>query len=544
MSKARAIILLSIAGCTGINESSTSRSSESLDPHRSLIITDQVILEPAFSFQAVMDQIVLTSGSELTSLELFQQWWSTQNAGPASTPRCDTEKTNGVPSFNGYPWACPRAEGAQASVDPFTPAVGNPNGYTAIALTNRFDLAPADGSHCGEYRIVFAKNSGMSSNTNRNLVIFEAALPNPNPSAGLAACRPVAKFWADLSAVASADERRVRLQQLYFQGLPGFKPVIMADHFGARITAKGHAVARGQIRSNQFMQSPWMLREWRLVRDTRCSLCKMRMVPTTVKNNPWGAFFNPNATPDERGAGFRSELLEHVGHLAGDDLASISQRIDNEHNTGQSVAQGPENNYATHFEAGRTVSPGFAAAIANELVEADEPTLTPRHVVDRSMTQSCAGCHRLSDGADLGDGLAWPSSPMRFVHVSEAGGPTESGPDGPRWAISTGLRDKFLPHRAAVLASFLADTDPANGTGTAVSASLFDPITNLVVLTVAEAGDTELADLAPTEKVVFIGLPDPTLCVLGKLETATADLVPIEQLDSLSLPSLGGGSVH
>ena len=35
-------------------------------------------------------------------------------------------------------------------------------GYTAIAFSNRFDLADKDrGQHCGEFRIVFARNSGF-----------------------------------------------------------------------------------------------------------------------------------------------------------------------------------------------------------------------------------------------------------------------------------------------------------------------------------------------------------------------------------------------
>jgi hypothetical protein len=41
---------------------------------------------------------------------------------------------------------------------------------------NRFDVAPSDGSHCGEYRIVYTKRSGIANSLVRNLIIFEAAL--------------------------------------------------------------------------------------------------------------------------------------------------------------------------------------------------------------------------------------------------------------------------------------------------------------------------------------------------------------------------------
>ena len=511
-----------------------------LDIHRSLIVTDQVILEPAFSFKTVMDQITATSGTSVTSLQLFQQWWSTQNQGPGSTARCDDELTGGVASFNGFPWACPRAEGAQASLNPFTPATNNPNGYVPIALTNRFDLAPTDGANCGEYRIIYAKNSGITNTTNRNLVIFEAVLPNPDPSAGLAACRPVAQFWADLSSVDAAGERAARLQQFYFSGIPGFQPVITADHFGARLTSLGHATARGQIRSNQFMQSPWLLREWRLVVDNRGLTRKLRMVPVTVKTNPWGASFN-SASTDARSVSFRSELVEKTRQLAASSLMGISVDVDDDFNTGQSVAQGAENNYGTHFAAGLSSDPSFSNAIAEELAAIGNTTLTPRNVVDRALTQSCAGCHRLSDGAALGDGLVWPASPIRFVHVSEVGGPTETGPDGPRWAISAGLRDVFLPHRRDVLLQYLAPPATLSSTTPAREALesralLIDPG---AILTVAQALDPQLADLAPTERVVFVGLG-------GLLSgPTTSELRLVDRLDAISATVLGGGSgVH
>jgi hypothetical protein len=61
--------------------------------------------------------------------------------------------------LNGFPYRCPRLEVEEATSDPFTNEVdSNPNAYSAIAFSNRFDLVddaknPTD---CGEYRIVFA----------------------------------------------------------------------------------------------------------------------------------------------------------------------------------------------------------------------------------------------------------------------------------------------------------------------------------------------------------------------------------------------------
>ena len=34
--------------------------------------------------------------------------------------------------------------------------------FFPVALFNRFDLAPEDGAHCGEYRIVYAMHDGTS----------------------------------------------------------------------------------------------------------------------------------------------------------------------------------------------------------------------------------------------------------------------------------------------------------------------------------------------------------------------------------------------
>ncbi|MGE3547385.1 MAG: hypothetical protein AB7L28_25890, partial [Kofleriaceae bacterium] len=207
--------------------------------------------------------------------------------------------------------------------------------------------------------------------------------------------------------------------------------------------------------------------------------------------------------------------------------------------------QGTENDYGSHLEAGQETSPGFGNAVEQALVDTGHSTLTARNVADRATTQSCAGCHRLSDGVGLGDGLSWPASPVRFVHVTEAGGPTEVGPDGPRWAISAGLRDSFLPHRAVVLSSFLETTAgvPVSPPGSAPQ-GLIIPILNLVIRTVAQAADPELLDLSPLEKVVFVGVPNLLQCLLQTVETTTADLVGIEQLDLLGLPTLGGSTVH
>jgi hypothetical protein len=51
----------------------------------------------------------------------------------------------------------------------------------------------------------------------------------------------------------------------------------------------------------------------------------------------------------------------------------------------------------------------------------------------------------------MGGGIIWPPS-AGFVHVAEQ---TEPGPFGPRFRISPALGGTFLPHRKAVLETFL-----------------------------------------------------------------------------------------
>jgi hypothetical protein len=179
--------LLSLAACTGGKEepAATGPGSApiSIDERRSLMITDEEILEP-FAFRRVLAILAGGSAGELSAsaaLDLFHQWWDTQNdtanaVGPG--PHCDSETIEGAPAMNGFPLFCPRAEGGQASINPFEELLPdgeeNPHYYFPIGLANRFDLATIDGRSCGEYRILYAKRSAPEKRPgDRNLVIFE-----------------------------------------------------------------------------------------------------------------------------------------------------------------------------------------------------------------------------------------------------------------------------------------------------------------------------------------------------------------------------------
>lgn len=419
-----------------------------VEPRRSLAVTDQVILNQ-FSFHLVMNQLVIQSGvTGLTPLRLYRQWWDTANQAPGLGlgPHCNDSLFNGVPSLNSFVYTCPRAEGGQIHEDPFSSPATNPTAYIPIGLFNRFDLASTDGRDCGEYRIIFARKEGQTNPFKRNLIIFEAVLPNPQPSLGLEGCRPVAQFWADLSAENDPSVRATRLQNFYFNGLSGFLPVIHINNYGNRTSG----APTGQVRTNQFLEASWTLREFK-VRKSCSGSCALRFIPVTVKTNPGGLLFSPTSThplkSDFQGLAFPGQ----VPALARSNINTFTMFIEDRFNSGQSNSQGTENNYVAQFTPNASTLRGN---IQSKLT-AMGSSLTPDHIVRRAMTQSCAGCHQHNNAApnnDLGNGMIWPAS-LGFVHVSEV--QQESGPDGQRFRISPALTDVFLPHRRAVLESFL-----------------------------------------------------------------------------------------
>jgi hypothetical protein len=403
-----------------------------IDPRRSLAVTDDAILA-SFSFQAVMDQLVAQSGvAGLTSLQLFQQWWSSAVTCPPPDP-----------TVSRFAYQCPRAEGEQAQENPFLNPATDAS-YVPIGLFNRFDLAPVDGSNCGEYRIVFARKSGFSNFFNRNLIIFEAVLPNPTPDQGLEGCMPVAQLWAGLTTVNDVNQRASQLHDFYFNGLPGFEPVVHVNHYGA--------LGKGQIRSNQFMHNnqvpndDWMLREFKLEKTG----ATVQILPVTVKVNPFAALFAPTMLSQK--AAFDNTLTASVSSLAVNDINTFNWAPGDTLNGAQSDEQSNENNYVSAFAAGGPGTNPLRPTIASKLGTIGS-TLAPEDIVARAQALSCAGCHQLSNGANLGGGITWPSS-LGFTHVGEQ---VEQGPDGSRHVISPALTNVFLPHRAAVLSNFLPD---------------------------------------------------------------------------------------
>lgn len=415
-----------------------------VDARRSLAITDQPILAN-FTFQRVMNQLVATSGvSGLTAKQLFNQLWDTQNVAPGLD--ADTASPNCTGTLNGYPYECRQdpEEGSQATCDPF--AANSPCAYIPVGLFMRFDLAPADGRHCGEYRVVFAKESGRlpAGSQNRNLLIFEAAARNPHDEQGIRGCQKLVREFAELSDVANINTRRTRLEKIYFDGFQEFDPVISYQNFGE------NPHGAGQLRTNQFVQPDeprmWNLREYKLDKD--CSpTCALRFVPVTNKVNPFGPLFNPVPQHANSGA-FQTEFVTQVASLA---AANFGMNTSDVFNSGNSLAtsQSNETNYPTHFGAGP--SP-FHDAIQAELTNLGS-SLTPVHIVKRAQVQACAGCHRFSNNQDVG-GMLWPPS-LGFTHVSERDADLETVGGVTRYKISDALTNLLLPARKQLVEDYL-----------------------------------------------------------------------------------------
>jgi len=467
-------VIFSGVACSATNGESQSETGytqqavkvTTIDPRRSLAVTEQTILS-RFSLQRVMNQLVQQSGVPgLTATALFQQWWDTQNPNPGTYagPHCDDTVTTGIGStLNGYPYLCRAgAEGAQVSCDPF--AAGSTCSYIPVGLFNRFDQAPENGAHCGEYRIVYAKESGVTTTSDRNFLIFEAALANPHPQQGLKGCQQIVSTWANLTSENDIQARASALENFYFNGQGDVSPVVSISNFG------DNALGAGQIRTNQFSNTTtnWSLREFKLYRScTGASCTSLRFTPVTDKNNAYGPLFDPSSTYATASA-FRSFFPSQVANLNASAVTGLDISTDDVFNTGQSQASGAtaaEMHYSTLFGT----APSSLRTDLQTQLTALGSTLTPDDIVARAQALSCAGCHKLSNGAALGGGLTWPTS-LGFTHVSES--LTEVVNGETRYLISNTLLSQLLPARQQIFEDFLNDRPrPSKGPNHPLSAS-------------------------------------------------------------------------
>ena len=212
---------------------------------KTLVITDRAILDRSeFSFGNTLGAIINSSAPTKV-----QDGAAERIALLASLIRSFriTERINPESGLNLRVKARPN----EAALDPIKLLTPGPGGMKPVALFNRWDLAPDDFKHCGEHRIVFARDADPADKPpSRFFLIFEAAIDNPHPANDKSGCQGIVHFWKSLEGkdAAAAGED---LAKFYFTGLdtnkdgtPDFKPVIHAQHFGAPY---------GQVRGNVFM---------------------------------------------------------------------------------------------------------------------------------------------------------------------------------------------------------------------------------------------------------------------------------------------------
>jgi hypothetical protein len=392
-----------------------------------------------FTLEEALAVALANAGSSLSALDAYHgivDSYATQGTGlERGLAHCDDTLTDGVPSLNGFPLQCGRLEAAQFD---------NLGAWFPTAAVNRLDLAPGDGSNCGQQRLVFANNSFIGNG--RMFIILESVVPNPTPECGVAACAPIATFWTNLAAIDDPQERGRLLREAFLTG----SPELGASGFSAFMDARHLGPDGGQIRTNNFNDFPWTLREFHfgdLSKPPR---------PEPVAESPNGNLWN-DAVASPQGEACRQSFLRAAAlGLANNDLATMSFPIDQACKDAESRNDFSED-YAFQLSLG-------TGAFANQLAEVGAPLgLGAEELAARArFAGSCMGCHNEASGSSLGNGLSAPFS-FDFVHVSELG--TEScGNGGTCFGISDALRNAFLPARARITAS-LASSPSCGGEG-------------------------------------------------------------------------------
>lgn len=468
-----------------------------IDMHRSLFVHDDATLSVGnFSLRRTLQKLaddVVASVPGITPEAVFQQFWDTQNDTAnqvtAGNPHCSDNngKINGMPLNK-----CPRSEGIEATGAAADITNRINNDYKPIGLVNRLDLADQGWRNCGEHRIVYGKNAG---GIQKNLIIFEAVLPNPKPGCR-SGCRDVIEFWVDLSSDANPASRAAKLENFFYNGLPGFRPVVHTSHYASGVSTVYGGSGGGQIRTNQFLfrtgmgQGPWTLKEFKTFLSCAGGTCDYDLFPISVKVNPYGVLFNrdiatgavaPAAPADNVFAtpipgiaalatAFQGDVIAQVtpARLANPDINSITYEVKLDKNAAEGQSQSPTfDHYPNQFA-------GAADATFRNNVNAVAAGfgLSGAQVVNRATAMSCAGCHLpngfgLTNANAIGPGMSWPSA-LAFVHVdtlpmvSLAGqpgfDPAQFGGNSQGFNISPALLNTFLPARRNTLTN-LANQD-------------------------------------------------------------------------------------
>lgn len=400
---------------------------EDIDPLGSaLIFNDPDALQTLFPFRKTIQRIIQSSPAPFTNpinvvQSMLSQYTDPARLNQASRVSMPLEVRPGEASLS-----------AEALLN---------DTMQPTAIFNRFDLADANGAHCGEYRIIYHQALPEPSVLNRFFVIFEAQYPNPLPHLGLAGCMPIAEFWASLNNHPAPLEN---LERFFYRGLTlpniNMPPVIDFRHYSRRT---------GQIRTNNFVNNEdfiWQLREFKTAIRPEGVVLNM----DTVKANPLSELYTGQSLLATQ---YQTDFLT----VYMNDLLSPEITSQNKDQTGviTSIFLSNDNAY-NEFQSDSTpgrdeplllASTTFQQSIQEQLSSHTNESiqaLTSEMILNRAGAMSCGGCHEYSTGKEISPGVLWPNS-NGFVQVSESG------------AISPALNDHFLPKRKEILTDFLCN---------------------------------------------------------------------------------------
>jgi hypothetical protein len=317
----------------------------------------------------------------------------------------------------------------------------HPRGLMPIGLFSRFDLAPADWSDCGEHRIVYGNKPGQP----RFFLIFEAKIPNPTPSLGIKGCRPLAVSWRTIGLpTTTAAIRNARLDQLYYTGVPNFRPAVHFLNYGTPL---------GQVRSNSFVMGPWQLREFRIL-AVGPNVLQFRAAPAA--SNPLAEFYKNNPAGSALEQSERTKFRIDFANLyqprlrsvdATEPLATYRMLLFNTMGAGFELR-------ASEFQSNVDISDD-PSVVAGSQIKAVIPaswtapnpfanrTITEAQMLNRATLITCAGCHQPGNrqvSTVNVTPIIWPNS-LGFVHISENVDAAGNHP------ISDALKFAFIPFR-------------------------------------------------------------------------------------------------
>jgi uncharacterized membrane protein YgcG len=282
-------------------------------------------------------------------------------------------------------------------------------------------------------------------------MILEAQVPNPQPELGVAGCRPLAQFWLDQNGIDDPFTRGQRLAGAFLKG----DPDLLAAGFGPFYTATNLTVGSGQIRTNQFDDFPWTLREFKLALDGT----HLKAIPFPTAEAPNGALWNEDSGLPQ-GPACRQNFLTAMQGVLTNNMAQMSFVVDQACKDAES-----QNDFSQDYAS--QLTGGFANLLAQNLAGTG---LTPTDVANRArFAGSCIGCHNESSSANLGAGVVAPVS-FDFPHVQEFA----SNDCGKRnlgalcFPTSVALKTVFLPSRLEALSKLSGVpivTDPCENGG-------------------------------------------------------------------------------